>query len=108
MQYVIETMHGGPRSVRPRPPGVELLHNMMALSQYTFVLAGAMDVGTLAAFIVIFLGLGLTSTRLSWGGNTIYTKSRFRRFWYFPLTGADDPLMLSCGLVRHAISNCPR
>ena len=68
-------MHGGPKSVRPRPPDVKLLHNMMALSQYTFVLAGAMDVGTLAAFIVIFLGLGLTSTRLSWGGNTIYTKT---------------------------------
>jgi hypothetical protein len=44
--------------------------------QYTYVLAGALDVGTLAAFVIIFLGMGLTSTRFEWGGNTIYTNSR--------------------------------
>jgi hypothetical protein len=90
MQSGIETMHGGPRSVRLRSPSNEFLNNTMAFSQYTFVLAGALDVGTLAAFIVIFLGLGLTSTRLDWGGNTIYTKSRLRRRRHVSLTKSND------------------
>jgi hypothetical protein len=62
----------------------------MVLFQYTFVLAGALDVGTLAAFIVIFLGLGLTSTRLEWGGNMIYTKSRLHRCHLVPLTKSNE------------------
>jgi hypothetical protein len=39
-----------------------------------------MEVGTLLTFIVIFLALGLTGTRLDWSGNTIYTNSESTQY----------------------------
>lgn len=47
----------------------------MPVLQYNYVLAAALDVGTLLSGIFIFLILGLPGVSLDWGGNNIYTKS---------------------------------